>query len=119
MKFIRTSQNPIEYNYGPRSVAVGDFDNDARLDIAVANNVADNIAIFRGHGDGTFSRPTTYSTGFGSAPDMITVGDFNNDDRLDIAVANFGTNSVSIFLGSGYGIFANQTALSTNSSRPV
>ncbi|CAF5087388.1 unnamed protein product, partial [Rotaria sp. Silwood1] len=35
--------NPIQYNFGPRSVATGNFDNDNWPDIAVANYIADNI----------------------------------------------------------------------------
>ena len=46
-----------------------------------------------------------YSTGFASAPNMVAVGDFNNDHRLDIAVANYGTNNVGIFFGFGKWIF--------------
>ena len=37
---------------------------------------------------------TTYSTGSGSGPSSVAVGDFNNDQRLDIVVANHGTSRV-------------------------
>ena len=109
MKFQPTAKNPIEYNYGPRSVAVGDFNNDTWLDMVVANNIVNNIAIYLGYGNGTFSSLIMYSTGSGSTPYMVAVGDFNNDHQLDIAVANFGTNNIGIFLGFGNGSFANHT----------
>ncbi len=69
------------------------------LDLVVANHAADSIAVFLGHGDGTFGSTMSYSTRPGSSPYMVAVGDVNNDRRTDIAVANFGTNSISIFLG--------------------
>jgi hypothetical protein len=97
----------------PRSVAVGDFNNDGRLDITVANYWANNIGIFLGDGNGTFSSQTTYNTGAGSAPSSIAVGDFNNDSRLDIVVANSGTNNIGVCLGYGDGTFASQTTFST------
>jgi hypothetical protein len=101
LKFTRTLTNPIEYNYGPRSVAVGDFNNDTWLDMVIANSIVNSIAIYVGSDKTTFSKQIEYSTGVGSTPYMVAVGDLNNDSRLDIAVANFGTNNIGIFIGFG------------------
>ena len=76
----------------PIAVACGDFNNDSRLDIVVANYGSDNIGVFLGYGNGSFATIMTYSTGQGSFPYAVTVADFNNDGRLDIAVANYGTS---------------------------
>ena len=118
LKFTATVRNPIEYNYRPRSVAVGDFNNDDSLDIVVANYATDNIAVFLGYGNGTFASSQLYPTGSHSSPYMVAVGDFNNDSKLDITVANFGTNCIGLFLGFGNGSFAHQMTISTESSRP-
>ncbi|CAF3732407.1 unnamed protein product, partial [Rotaria sp. Silwood1] len=99
LNFKAATQNPVNYKYDPRAVAMGDFNNDTSLDIVVANNAADNIAIYFGHGNGTVTSPVIFSTGYGSAPYMIAVGDFDNDHRLDVAVANFGTNSIGVLFG--------------------
>ncbi len=40
-------------------------------------------------------------------PDGLAAGDFNGDGRTDLAVANSGSNSVSVLLGSGDGTFQN------------
>ncbi|CAF5142922.1 unnamed protein product, partial [Rotaria sp. Silwood1] len=40
-----------------------------------------------GFGNGSFETETRYSVG--SYPEAIAVGDFNNDTRLDIVVANW------------------------------
>ena len=119
MKFTRTASNPIEYNYGPRSVAVGDFNKDTWLDMVIANSIVNTIAIYLGHNDSTFSKQFEYPTGSGSTPNMVDVGDFNNDSLLDIIVANFGINNVGIFLGIGNGSFSSQIELSTGASRPI
>jgi len=118
LKFTPTVPNPIEYNYGLRSVAVGDFNNDNWSDIVVANRAINSIAVFLGHGDGRFGSQTMYPTGSYSTPYMVAVGDFNNDHRLDIAVANVGTNNIGIFMGFGNGSFTSQILISTGSSRP-
>jgi predicted nucleotidyltransferase len=97
----------------PCSIAIGDFNNDSIVDIAVANYGFNNIGVFLGHGDGTFSGQTTYSTGTDSQPDSVAVCDFNNDHRLDIAVANDGSNNVGLFLGYGNGSFMSQIIFSS------
>jgi hypothetical protein len=119
-----TFSTQITYSTGndsqPYSVAVGDFNNDSRLDIVVANSLADNVGIFLGYGDGTFSSQATYSTGSGSGSYSIAVGDFNDDSRLDIVVANYWTNNIGVFLGYGDGTLSNQTIYSTpQASDPV
>ena len=48
----------------------------------------------------------TYAVG--SAPDALVAGDFNGDGRTDLAVANYGSNDVSVLLGNGDGTFQNQ-----------
>jgi hypothetical protein len=101
---------------GPHSVATGDFNNDSQLDIVVANYVANNVGVFLGHGDGTFSNQTTYSTDYDSRPSSIAVGDFNNDNRSDIIVTNSGTGTISLFLGYGNGAFSSQITFSIGSS---
>ncbi|CAF4687245.1 unnamed protein product, partial [Rotaria sp. Silwood2] len=121
LDFTKTIKNPIEYNYDTRSVAVSNFnnDNDKWLDIVVANRVIDSISVFLDYNNGIFASHMTYSTGLYSAPYMVAVGDFNNNDQADIAVAYFGTNSIGISLGFGNGSFASQKIISTGSSRPI
>jgi hypothetical protein len=94
-------------------VAVGDFNNDSRLDIVVANSGTNNVGIFLSNGTGTFSNQTTYSTGPDSQPYSVAVLDFDNDTVLDIAVANYGSNSVGVFFGYGNGSFTSQLIFNT------
>ena len=53
--------------------------------------------ILLGNGDGTFQAAVSY--GAGMTLFSVAVGDFNGDGKLDLAVANEGSNNVSILLG--------------------
>ena len=90
----------------PLGIAVGDFNNDGRSDIVVANVDTNNIGVLLGYGNGSFATIMTYSTGDNSLPISVAVDDFNNDSRLDIVVANYGTDSVGVLLGYGDGTFS-------------
>jgi hypothetical protein len=92
------------------SVAIGDFDN--RSDIVFTNFETDVIAIFRGHGNGTFAIPKIYSTSDRSRPCTVTITDFNNDSISDIAVANSGTNNVFLLYGYANRTLGNETSYS-------
>jgi hypothetical protein len=41
----------------------------------------------------------------GSAPEAVTVGDFNGDGKSDLAVANYDSDNISVLLGFGNGTF--------------
>ncbi|CAF1533522.1 unnamed protein product, partial [Rotaria sp. Silwood1] len=100
----------------PSSVAVGDFNNDTRLDVVVANLNQKSVSVYFGYPNEGFLNQTSLITGNGSRPKSFAIGDFNNDDQTDIAVANSGTNNVGIFLRYGNDSFANQMTYPTDSS---
>ncbi|MBP6003015.1 MAG: VCBS repeat-containing protein [Pyrinomonadaceae bacterium] len=94
----------------PFSVAVGDFNNDGKQDIAVANSNSATLSVRLGDGLGTFFPVTDVAVG--SGPFLVAVGDFNNDGNQDIASANINANNVSIRLGDGLGGFGGSTSVS-------
>jgi hypothetical protein len=67
-------------------------------DIVVANKDSNDISVFLGYGNGSFTYQTTFSAG--GRPRGVTFGDFNNDGRQDLAIANYGNASVSILLNT-------------------
>ncbi len=49
----------------------------------------------------------------GARPTSVAAGDFNADGRLDVAVTNANSNTVSVFLGNGDGTFGPTTDFAT------
>jgi FG-GAP-like repeat len=89
-------------------VAVGDFNGDGILDLAVTDdsNQTGMLSVLLGNGDGTFQAPVSYPVGF--EPTDVLVGDVNGDGAQDLVVydkeLNFQGN-VGILYGNGDGTF--------------
>ena len=95
----------------PYAVAMGDFNGDGKLDLAVARLHGNTISILLGTGTGTFGQRTEFGTAL--YPVSLAVGDFNGDGKLDLAAACEGDNVVSILLGTGTGAFGTKTNFPT------
>ena len=80
----------------PYAIVTADFNLDGNADLATANYAANSVSILFGQGNGTFAAPTTVGLGTNAQPINLTVGDFNNDGRPDLAVATSGVRSVAI-----------------------
>ncbi len=99
----------------PRRVAIGDFNGDHTLDLAVCNfgdpttSQAGNVSLLLGKGDGSFAPAVNFiavnnCTG-------IVAGDFDGDSKSDLLVLRTGDatvgdpGDVTIFLSNGDGTF--------------
>ena len=117
--FVAAAGSPYTVLNNPRGIVAGDFDPSipTRLDLAVTNYGSNAVSILLGNGNGTFSLPApayTWSTGTG--PWGIVSGFFNNDANLDLAVANYGSASVTLLSGDGTGHFPTRTDFPVGSS---
>ena len=97
----------------PSGLVVGDFNGDGIPDMAVTNAAVpsqnfnasqSSVTVLLGKGDGTFTTGPTLTAGV--SPVSIATGDFNGDDKADLAVVNQSSNTLTIFLGKGDGTFS-------------
>ena len=95
----------------PHAIVSADFNNDGFLDIATANRDDDDVKVMLGLGDGSFQPlrdPDTgalWAFGVGLNPESMVADYFNDDDFIDLAVANRISGDISILLGNGDGTF--------------
>ena len=84
-------------------IALGDFNGDLKLDIAMTTAQENRLYVLLGNGDGTFGAPRTSDRGNG--PTSPVVADFNADGKLDLGFVNTGSGKISILPGKGDGDF--------------
>jgi hypothetical protein len=88
-------------------VRVADFNGDTHPDIVTANETfreVSTVSVLLGNGDGTFQPQLRFKAAYPAR--ALAVGDFNHDDRPDVAVANFAIEGkLSIYRGIGDGTF--------------
>src|SRR5207253_1184638 len=103
--FVQATPFNIPVGTDPHGISVGDFNRDGRDDLAIVNSRSNNISILLGNGNGTFGPATNLSSFLISSPEAVAIADFNRDGKLDLAIADLGSNDVWIFLGDGAGGF--------------
>jgi len=84
----------------PGAVKLADLNNNGILDLIVANYGSNNVLVYPGLGNGAFGPALNDGKGFftGTDPAGITVADLTGDGRLDLIIANYGSNDVSILI---------------------
>ena len=112
---FRFDQHKFRAGHGPNALTLGDFNNDGKLDIAVANACGDKLCETNGvvkvqlnNGDGTFTNGGSSPSADSGNSLALAAADFDNDGNLDLAVVNTAINElgdVTILLGKGNGRF--------------
>ncbi len=105
--FMPAAAMDIGNNLDDVPIAVGDFNGDGILDLAVGSPSA-ALTILLGKGDGTFSAGQTIAMA-GTFTSFV-VADFNGDGIADLAVLNPNSDLVILFQGNGDGTFTASAA---------
>src|SRR6266699_50891 len=125
--FTQVTPSPITLGAnetGQVAIGTGVFRNDLKKfsttqppDVVLVNSTSNNVSVLLGNVDannkanGLFTEapgspiPVGTSTNPSNNPRSVVVADFNGDGLLDLAVANQGDNSISLFRGQGDGTF--------------
>jgi len=109
--FERVQDLTLQRNL-PSSLSLGDFDGDGNADLIVMHSTrfllqGNRASILLGQGDGTFVSGATLAIRDDAGD--AGVGDLDSDGDLDLAVTNFASQSLRIFLGGGDGNFVRLT----------
>ncbi len=85
----------------PYYVSVGNIDSDSLPDIVVANLISNNISIIKNiYTSGNLSA-SSFSSGVnlatGNYPVSVAIADFDGDNKPDLAVPDYGSNTISVF----------------------
>lgn len=126
---FRIPKNHGNLGFSPLSaIAVGDFNGDHNLDVALAvsdwtSNATSYVLILLGNGNGTFRRGQLAPAG--PNPLSIAVADFNGDGIPDVVTGNArcatgcdGAGSISVLLGIGDGTFQQPRTFLVNGGFP-
>ena len=90
-------------NTNPSSLTLADVNNDGFQDIIYNNIMTRSVGVLLGKGDGTFQTQIASFVGGYYNPSFIAVGDFNGDNKVDVAVSYSSGNRVGVVLGYGNG----------------
>jgi hypothetical protein len=89
------TSGPYYFSFSP-TLALGDFDGDGKLDMALGGE--DSTWVQLGNGDGTFQE----ARDLGVQGRFLAVADFDADGKLDLAATGVG---ITVFRGKGDGTF--------------
>lgn len=104
-QFTAIPSSPFSTGQNPFAVVAGDFNGDGIPDLASANWTGNSVTVLLGNSSGGFTEAAGSPFPVGTNPASIAVGDFNKDGKPDLAIANYGSNNVTVLLGNGSGWF--------------
>jgi hypothetical protein len=115
--FKEAAGSPFACGDSPFGVAVSDIDHDGNPDLAIINSPTitsenkgrDGLTILMGDGTGKFKPMPGSPFATGESPSRVAIGDLNGDGIKDIAVANYKSNNITVFIMNKHGVAASYT----------
>src|SRR5262249_12127120 len=98
---------------------LGDFNNDGKLDFAMANAFGAGAGVALGNGNGTFQPLQILAADDGFNNFGIASADFNGDHLADLAVANTFQNTLGVVLNAGTPTTTTRTTTTLSTSVPA
>ena len=111
--FLVPKMYPIGLKSQSTLILINDLNNDNQLDLILLNGRTETIRVMINDQSEPFGSAMTFSTGNHSQPVSSALAHLDNDNQLDIAVVNYGTSNVRIFLGYNKGYFQREETYST------
>jgi len=96
------------------AMALGDFNGDGKLDIALIDGNASGLFILLGNGDGTFQFTSPAPT---VGADSMLTADVNGDGKLDLVIDD--GYEVAVLIGNGDGTFQSAVEYSTGGNNTI
>ena len=90
-------------NVTTKSLAVGDFNGDGRIDLAVTEATRGVIVVLGDDSPSMLGAPVTIDIGTGAG--FIAAADLDQDSHVDLVIAKPEAATLSVLLGDGAGSF--------------
>jgi hypothetical protein len=115
--FKEAPGSPFGCGDSPFGVAFGDIDHDGNLDLAIINSPTitsenkgrDGLTILIGDGKGKFKPMPGSPFATGESPCRVAIGDLNGNGIKDIAIANYKSNDITVFIMNKHGVTSSNT----------
>ena len=104
-KFTPAAGSPFAANTSPTLIAVGDFNEDKKLDVVVTSHDSNGAYLMLGDGKGGLALTLTspfIGYPFGKPHNHgLALGDVNGDGKLDITMGHQDQGAIAVLLGDG------------------
>jgi hypothetical protein len=105
--FTQAKGSPFPAGNLPNDIAIGDFNRDAKPDLAVANHEEKHFTVLLGNGNGGFTPAPNSPVTVEVSPHVhgVATGDLNGDGNLDLVTDSWANDQVVALFGDGKGNF--------------